>query len=336
MTERDADAIPASVHDAAERWLLRRESGLAPAAEREFATWLAVDPVHARAYAQVERIWRESRLLAASSVGRARRLPRAPFYMRHSTHVAAAGVGLAAVFGVVVVGVFHQANPFALVSPAEAATYRTGVGEIRAYRLPDGSQIILDTATTVKFSIVAGSRRVVLERGRVRVQVAADAAHPFIVAVRGGEVVAQGRIFDVSVADGTPRVAVLDGAAVLRASGDTGAQHTLVAGEQSTLAGEAPTAIAPADARWVSGMLVLAATPLGDAIAAINRYNDVQVRLADPALRALKVTGAFRARDPRGFARAVAATFGLAVTAQDGAAITLARSSRQEALSPQK
>jgi len=70
-------------------------------------------------------------------------------------------------------------------------------------------------------------------------------------------------------------------------------------------------------------MLALDATPLGEAIVAINRYNAVQIRLLDPALSALKVTGAFRVRDPDGFAHAVSAMFGLSVI-QEGSIVNLA------------
>jgi transmembrane sensor len=105
----------------------------------------------------------------------------------------------------------------------------------------------------------------------------------------------------------------------------------LVAGQQTVLAARAgSSAVAPAETRWVTGMLALDATPLGEAVAAINRYNGVQIRLADPALAVLRVTGAFHVHDPGGFAGAVAATFGLTVT-RDGDAIVMTPRARSVA-----
>jgi len=64
---------------------------------------------------------------------------------------------------------------------------------------------------------------------------------------------------------------------------------------------------------------------LGEAVAAINRYNRIQIRLAEPELARLSVTGAFQVRNPDAFARAVAATFGLGIDRSDPGVILLRR-----------
>lgn len=338
MTEPGERGIPARVHDEAGRWLARLQGDVAPDAERDFNAWLEADPLHRRAYDQVARDWRDSVMLADSEVGRTRKLGRAPFLMRRSTHVGAASLGLAAVLGLVSVGLVRQDGPFALVSPAEAATYRTAIGEVRTIRLSDGSQVTLDTATLVRVTFTAGNRRVALESGRARFRVAPDSRRPFVVAVEDGEVVARGAVFDVSVTDRPARVAAIGGPVELRsiAPAAEAAPRTLEAGQQVAFGGSlAPKPISLAEARWTSGMLGLDATPLGDAVAAINRYNGVQVRLADQRLTGLSVTGAFRARDPQEFARAVAAMFDLDVD-RSNTAITLTPRRPAGISSPQK
>jgi len=324
MSEQGADGIPASVHDVAEDWLARQEGGLDPAAERKFAAWLAADPVHRRAYAHAKETWQDSRLLAHSHVGRARRLPRAPFYMRRSTHVGAAGVVMAAMVGVVTVGVVERGSPFALVTPAEAETYQTSLGEIRTFTLADGSRVTLDTATVLRVRFNKDVRQIELNRGRARFEVAAGDRRPFTVAVAGTDVTAHGRVFDVSAAEGAPQVAVFDGTVAWQGH-NAAALRTLAAGQQTTLDASGSEAISPADTRWVSGMLALDATPLGEALTAINRYNAVQIRVADPALSTLQVTGAFRVCDPDGFARGMAAMFGLTLARPNGTTIVLVR-----------
>lgn len=339
MTEPGERGIPARVHDEAGQWLARLQGDAAPDAERDFNAWLEADPVHRRAYDQVARDWRDSVMLADSEIGRTRKLGRAPFLMRRSTHVGAASLGLAAVLGLVTVGLVRQDGPFALVSPAEAATYRTAIGEVRTIRLSDGSQVTLDTATLVRVTFTTGNRRVALERGRARFRVAPDSRRPFIVAVDGGEVVARDAVFDVSVTDRPARVAAIGGPVELRsvAPAAEAEPRTLEAGQQVAFGGSlTPKPISRAEARWTSGMLGLDATPLGDAVVAINRYNGVQVRLADQRLAGLSVTGAFRARDPQEFARAVAAMFDLDVDRSNIAAITLAPRRPAGISSPQK
>lgn len=327
MTEPGKDRIPTRVHDEAGRWLARRQDDAAPDVERAFAAWLGADPRNRRAYDEAEQHWRDSLMLGQSEIGRTRRLGRAPFLMRRSTHVGAAGFGLAAVLGLVYVGLVQPGGPFELVSPAEAAVYHTGVGEIRTIRLADGSVVTLDTATLVRATFTAGSRRLVLERGRARFRVVSDSRRPFVVAVPGGEVGARDGVFDVNVTERPARIAAIGGPVDLRSTGSAPAARaqTLITGQQAVLGGSsAPQPISRTEARWVSGMLGLDATPLGDAVAAINRYNGMQVRLVDARLAGLSVTGAFRARDPQGFADAIATMFDLDADRSREGQITLA------------
>ena len=324
MTDPEKPSIPGSVQDAAGEWLVRRQAGTLPDVERAFTAWLEADPRHRRAYDQVERGWQDSGMLADSDIGRTRTLGRAPFLMRHSTHVGAASLGIAAVLGMVTIGVVRQAGPFELVSPAEAATYQTALGEIRTIRLADGSQVTLDTATLVRVAFTPQARHLVLERGRARFRVVPDSQRPFTVAVTDGEVLARSSLFDVSVTEKPARVSAFEGTLELQSSSVNrpAAAQTLATGEKTVLDSRTkPQRISAADARWVAGMLALDATPLGDAIASINRYNRLQVRLADPRLASLSITGAFRTRDPDQFARAVAAMFNLRVDRSDMAII---------------
>lgn len=315
MTESDRSSIPTSVHDAAGKWMARRRAGADAAVERAFTAWLEADPRHRIAYEQVSRDWRDSAHLANSDVGRTRKLVRAPFLMRRSTHVGAVSLSVAAVLGIATVGIVRHGEPFELVAPAEAATFQTAVGEIRTVLLADGSTLTLDTSTLVRVVLSHDSRRLDLTRGRARFRVARD-NRPFTVAVSGGEIVARHTLFDISVVGPQPLVSLIEGEVELHSAAQDGKVSTqrLVAGQQAALGnGAAPHRLSLADARWVSGMLALDGTPLSNAVAAINRYNRTQVRLADQHLASVAVTGAFHARDPHQFARAIATMFGLSV-----------------------
>lgn len=315
MTE-DVRSLPPRILDAAGDWLARRGRPTSSQEDAQFAAWLAADPRHEVAYAEVQRNMAEGGLLVLSEVGRTRKLERAPFYLRHKTQMAAASLGIVVLLGIGTVSLWQEGSPFSLVSPAQAATYETRLGEIRTVSLADGSELTLDTATRVHVSLSGRERRVSLERGRARFRVATDKGRPFRVAVPGGLVTARGTVFDVSVEGASPRIAVLDGRVDLSGtSGPTSeAIRTLSAGEVSELDNSSRVRPLPSgEGHWVSGMLALDASPLGEAVATINRYNPVQIRLGQAELARLSVSGAFQVRDPETFAQALATTFGLII-----------------------
>jgi transmembrane sensor len=329
MTEPGGIEIPQSIHEAAEKWLVRRAGQSDPALERDFALWIDADPRHRIAYDLIKRNWQLGTLLQERHVGRNRSLPRAPFWMRQKTHIAAAGLGAAVLLGVVSVSLLRPGGPFAITTAAQAAVYETAVGEIRTISLADGSTVILDTASRLRVQLSGGERRLDLDRGRARFRVAADRKRVFRVRVAGGEVVAHGTMFDVSLIGVHPWVTVLDGSVELHRPDGRGETRTLVLGRSMAMDERmADQPVSAAEARWVSGMLALDATPLAEAVAAINRYNRIQIRLAEPFATPLRVTGAFSVRDPEGFARAVAASFHLKVERPDSATILMVAPSK--------
>ena len=73
---------------------------------------------------------------------------------------------------------------------------------------------------------------------------------------------------------------------------------------------------------WTGGRLQFGGDSLADAVDEFNRYNRLQLRLADGSLARLRVGGTFNATDPESFAAALASTFGLQV-AHEADAIVL-------------
>src|SRR3569623_137652 len=75
---------------------------------------------------------------------------------------------------------------------------------------------------------------------------------------------------------------------------------------------------------WRAGQLIFDGDTLGEAAAAFNRYNRVQVRIDDPALASEKFVGRFRTNEPDAFAKAAATILG-ARAQSDGEQIVLSR-----------
>lgn len=220
-------------------------------------------------------------------------------------------------------------------------TYSTGVGEQRVIVLADGSRMTLNTSTEARVRLTDSQRSVTVKHGEALFEVAKDASRPFVVSVTDAQVVATGTAF--LVRSTPPRASVGEAFGVTLLEGQVIVQRSAGA-VQSVLS--APVVMAPGErlrvgqspgtppqgshARvdrpqldqllaWQRGFAILDDTPLPEAIADMNRYSKVQIRLADAkALRSLRISGSYRTGDNEGFAQAVARLYGLVVIPREG------------------
>ncbi|MFS0771183.1 FecR family protein [Sphingomonas sp. 1P08PE] len=333
MTESNRGEISNAIHEAAEDWLLALQSGRNPELAEAHARWLAESAEHRRAYAFVLATWRDGALLRSSDEGQSRALVKAPWLMRHSTHRAGAVLAVGA-FGALVVTSLHLYGPPLPVSQAAAETLRTKVGEIRPVSLRGGTRLVLDTATTVTVEQAPNERRVVVVAGRIRLAQSPGDRARYLVVVRGVTFTPRSGIVDVSATEPAPSVHLLRGAVdFIVAPGERQpADPPLAPGERVVLGPVLPAHPVPArDSGWINGMLQADGLPLAAAIDQINRYNRIQIELAEPSpATALLITGAFRVRDPDGFARAVAAMFAMTLD-RTGDRLILSSTRRQPA-----
>ena len=154
----------------------------------------------------------------------------------------------------------------------------------------------------------------------------AHEARPFVVAAEGTEVVARGTQFVVSLTPEGTLVSLIEGRVEVSyaspGDGDERRIASLEPGQRLIVpaAPSPPQEEGPA-AAGSSGpaMIEFDDTRLAEAVERVNRQSDGTVRLADPTLADLRVTGAFRAGDTEAFAQGVAAALGLEVErGQDG------------------
>lgn len=295
--------IDPSVHNEAERWLVRLLDADARDPHRaEFERWLVADPVHASAYHEAEQLW-------SLSVEAARH-PDLRAEANRAVHEARSGpvrqlrVWLAPAMAIAA-AVFFTGSVVALWWPAAGADqqgvrYATRTGQQRAIQLRDGSELLLDTNSVAFVYYGSRMRRVALLHGRAEFRVRHDGNWPFIVSVDGGTVTDVGTTFQVSV--GTHRgvdVVLLEGKVSVATAHS---KSTLTTGEALRFdrAGvvRAPH---PADLEaalgWTSGEIVARDWPLPRLLAEMNRYSSTKLQVADAALRKVRVTGTFRAGD---------------------------------------
>lgn len=208
-------------------------------------------------------------------------------------------------------------------------TFATARGQMLDVTLPDGSRLQLDTATRAEVRLYRQRREVRLPQGQGAFQVQADPDRPFDVLAGPMRITVLGTRFsvgytaDAAAPGGTPggvRVAVEEGrvkvaptSAPVDAGDDPledGAGVLLTAGQAVSADSSgriAPVSqvVAAAFAPWRDGRIAFDNTPLSQVLADFERYGDTRLRIADPAVAALRISGSVDARKADNFARAL-------------------------------
>ncbi|MBB6064579.1 FecR family protein [Pseudoxanthomonas broegbernensis] len=304
----NSGAIPPEVRTAAQQWFVRLQSAQGGDAQRDaFERWRDADPAHAAAYRAVESVWQRSAAMvqdpALSDVlHRARRLPPEPSLLRSAFPALATAACL-----MLAVGIGYRL--WWMPEQVPAVAHATALGEQRTVQLDDGSTVVLDTQSELQVRYGRRERGLVLQQGQADFQVQADPRRPFVVRVGDATVTATGTQFQVRLAEDASAVTLLEGEVVVAGRGGEGDRVTLQAGERiAILSGGglgprerlAETDLASARG-WTEGTLVVREWPLARLLAEMNRYTESPLRLADPGLAGLEISGSFKPSDQQSF-----------------------------------
>ena len=325
--------------DEAARWLARMRGPDADASRAAFDRWLAQGDRHRAAYNRAGNIWSMGKVLSDDAA--AMRLDETATAASSSTR--GAGIGRLAVAIILAAAclIAIVAYRFVLVqTPADwvggivdegpgqsspdgaALSLRTARAETRSVRLADGSAILLGPASRLTIRFDGDQRRLQLEQGQARFDVAHD-RRPFVVAAGNGTVTALGTLFDVTMS-GHGRVVVhlLRGSVEVAAPLAQGrekasdAVRRLAPGEQIAYADRAPGLVKESPFEFLAppaaGAMEFDDARLDEVVAIANQRNSRRLRI-DPALAALRVSGRFRTHDPGQLADHLAATLDLKV-----------------------
>jgi transmembrane sensor len=291
-----------------------------------YEAWRAADPAHAAMFDRLSHRWAESGVLARSERVKSRPDP-APVRDGFRWGLAG-GLGLAgALAACAFLGALYWPAASDLAPPLPllgwSAPMVTPVGEIRRIRFPDGGLVILDTDTAVSLRVVRGLSEVRLLRGRVEVETSNTDRRSLRVSAGRATALAKAGDFDVSLSpDQTASITLVEGDVLVetRSAPWPIAREALrlTPGQQVRLAkGAPPPMVGPAPAYqtgWVQGVLDFRGTPLGDAVAEVNRYGRQKIVLQDPALDDLQISGRVYPASAADFAASVASMFDLALS----------------------
>lgn len=322
MTAPIAGPDPRSMPQDAADWVARLAAHDCTTAERAaFEDWLAAAPANIDAYLAADAAHGLAQELAGDMRLRKSLAHRhGPAPRRHG----AWAMALAACLVVGVGGLWWRGT-----APATAdQQLATAVGEQREVTLVDGSRVLLDSNTALDVRFTRDVRRMTLQRGRAQFTVGEDPSRPLVVMAGDVEIRDIGTTFQVDRQAQTLDVTLLEGKVAVRPPASAAPFLLDRQGEQLRIApdGHARRRLLAAAVAtgWTRGEMVLERQPLALLVAESNRYTQRPLRLADPALGELQISGVFHPGDQAALLAALGQ--GWQVRARDdGAQIVLER-----------
>lgn len=327
---------------AAATWAARRRNGLDARGDAELQAWLAADPRHADALADMDETfgavgqlppeqvaslgaaWSARPALAAPPPQQPLRAAM-PWWTGWGRGLPQAAL---TVLLVLAVGGGWLGWDRWQRQPSFVQAFATERGQQRSVTLPDAasgaSALQLDTATRLEARLYRDRREVHLADGQAMFSIHADPARPFHVLAGPLRITVVGTRFSVrhtssgvdagktvvSVEEGQVRVSPImagdpgHAAAAAQAPVALSAGLMVVAGQDGRLGPVTPVASA-AIAPWRSGRISFEHTPLHEALAEFERYGRTGLVVRDPAVAALPVGGSYNLRQFQHFARAL-------------------------------
>ena len=337
-----------AIEKCAAAWLARRDGGDWSRGEEErFTDWLQEATAHRVAFLRLESAWEETRRARALGspgggiVPSAGEWRQSPYYLGAAASTAVVSVEsrlrrpwIAAACCVLAVGL--GAAGYLRHWLGSGNVYSTPVGVISSVPLADGSVVTLNTASAIRVEFAPHARRVVLERGEAYFAVKRNPARPFIVVAGEQRIVDVGTQFSVRRNPAGIRVVVTEGAVRVETTpfdADRGAGSASIAAPVALAAIDVPLSAgsvalaqdgdvlvhkesvpeAEEMVSWREGYLTFRNTTLACAVAEFNRYNVHRIRIQDPGVADIHISGTFRPADYRAFVRLLHDGYGIEV-----------------------
>lgn len=287
--------------------------------------WVEADPRHAVAFARMEAAWDMAARLRASPppVESAAPVEEAPTVSPATRRKVIGGfIAASAVAGLATAGWRYAKN---------VELYRTGVGERRIVKLSDGSEVHLNTASTIEVAMKADTRRVHLVKGEALFEVAHDPSRPFLVDAASAQLRAIGTAFNVRIREDVVELTVTQGVVAVTQPGDLGHKPRgprIAAGDGAVIrsGAVASTALGGQVLRqrtaWQNGVIELDGETLAQAVEEFNRYRAQPIIIGDARLANIRVGGRFEVNEADKFLTALASSFPIhAVAVADGSVL---------------
>ncbi|NHZ87776.1 DUF4880 domain-containing protein [Massilia sp. CCM 8733] len=275
--------------------MARLWSGEASAADQAACSaWRAAHPDHERAWSRLQALDNKLMSVPREIAQHALREPAAAAWVtrRRALQVLSLSVTAGAVWSMRATQAWDTV----------ASDHSSATGETRTVTLPDGTHVVLASASAIDLRFTSRERLVIVRAGEILVATAPDpmpAQRPFRVQTRDGMVQALGTRFLVRQHDDVTHVGVLEGAVELRARNRLHDAVRIGAGKGAAFSQERIEPSGPVQASaaaWADGLLVAEDMRVADFVAELARYRTGLLR-CDPGIAGLRVTGVFSLRD---------------------------------------
>lgn len=310
-------------------WLLQRtEAGWSESKQAELDRWLASSTAHQAAYWRLEHGWRR----VGSDVSIEQDLDwdddwDRPARRQRRWFPAALAASLVAALGA---AQFSGLSPFSSEVAVARQKIATARGERKIAALADGSEIELNTATSIRAAIGGNNREVWLDEGEAYFSIARRDGQRFVVHVGNRSITVLGTKFNVRRDGGRLILSVVEGKVSLADTnaGSSGRAVVVTGGDMAVADGASTVVTAGLDDKvsealsWRDGMLSFDQSSLAEAAAEFNRYNDKSIVITDAAAGDIRIGGTFKWNNVDAFARIMRDAYGLNVE-DDGSVIKI-------------
>jgi len=284
-----AQPIDRRIARQAARWFVRLQGNASPRDREACDHWRASHADHERAWQLAAGFHARFDAIPADigmpALGRPASLDRRHTLKLLTSLIIAAPLGTLA----------YQALPWREWS----ADQRTVAGERRECVLPDGTRVMLNTASAMDIRFDGQQRLLRLYAGEILVSTAADPLNrPLVVETAEGRLRPVGTRFDVRQLDGKTRIAVLEGAVQVYPAHAKDFLR-LEAGQQTEFSRAliAPVAtLQRSSSDWTQGVLRAEKMRLADFALELGRYRPGLLR-CDPAVADWQISGTFQLHD---------------------------------------
>jgi len=279
--------ISRKVAKEAAHWLSILFSGEASSEdERACLQWRQVSPEHEQAWIRAQALQEKFGLisppLGMSTLNREQRYDR--------RQILKVIVGLI-ISGPAVYGVYRYTPSISSLT----ADYSTSTGKQLQITLADGTQLHLNTATSIDVHFTQQRREITLYHGEILIETAKDTQQrSFLVSTSQGNLYPIGTRFIVQTLEEYTRLRVLKGAVEIQSQQTQ--SRTLHAGEQTEFnqhtIGRIQSLSLRADA-WQQGVFYADNLPLGEFVKELSRYRIGTIR-CEHSIKHLPISGVFQ------------------------------------------
>ena len=281
--------IGAAVAEQAVSWLIEMQGGaLTPLRQQAWEQWLQAHSEHQQAWEHIQRVNQRLRNVSSPLAHAALNAPKSSSRRQALKLLLLLGAGSALTYGL------RDQLP---ITPL-LADFSTPVGQRRRLQLHDGSQIHLNTGSSVDVHFDAQRRVIRLLEGEMLLTSAQD-ARPLQVLTAHGALQPQAARLNVRQFGDRTELAVFDGRVELTPQAHPGPALWVQPRQQLSFDRQGWNAPRPLDAgsgAWADGMLVAAHMRLGDFLAELGRYRRGQLN-CDPTVADLLISGTYPVDD---------------------------------------